>query len=230
MHRNLSRALAVAACAAALPAWVQAQEAATISGRVTGEQGQPLIAASVFIPTLNLGTTTRQDGTYSFTVSGARVSGQTVSLTARLVGYRAQTVQIALRPGTITQDFTLASAPTQLSTVVVTGAGTTTTRERLGAAVSTVDSSALRRANEPGNVVSALAGKAPNVEIRTQSGEPGSSAAIRIRGASSVLGTNEPLFVVDNQPIDNSTISVNGGNQSTVAQNRAADNNPNDIE
>jgi TonB-linked SusC/RagA family outer membrane protein len=233
MHRHLSRALAATCAGAAvlaLPARVQAQEAATVTGRVTGENGNPLVAASVFIPSLNLGTTTRQDGTYSFTVPAARANGQSVGLSARLVGYRAQTVQIALRGGTVTQDFTLTTAPAQLSTVVVTGAGTTTTRERLGAAVSTVDSSLLRRANEPQNVVAALAGKAPNVEIRTQSGEPGSSASIRVRGASSVLGTNQPLFVVDNQPIDNTAISTGGGNQSTVTQNRASDINPNDIE
>jgi TonB-linked SusC/RagA family outer membrane protein len=235
MHRFLSRALAAATCAAALPALVQAQEAATITGRVTGENGNPLVAASVFIPTLNLGTTTRQDGTYSFTVPAARANGQSVGLTARLVGYRATTVQVTLRGGTITQDFALATAPAQLSTVVVTGAGTTTTRERLGAAVSTVDSTLIRRANAPENIVSALSGKAPNVEIRTQSGEPGSSASIRIRGASSILGTNQPLFVVDNQPIDNSTSATNqevfeGAGGGTVSQNRAADINPNDIE
>ena len=45
-----------------------------------------------------------------------------------------------------------------------------------------------------------------------------------------MTGTNQPLFVVDNQPIDNSTISTNGGDGSTVTQNRAADINPNDVE
>ena len=230
MHRTLCRALVGASGLLAAPAWVHAQEAATVTGRVTGDAGQPLVAASVFIPSLNVGTTTRADGSYSFTVAPGRVNGQTVTLAARVVGYRQGTAQITLRPGTITQDFTLATAPAQLSAVVVTGAGTTTTRERLGAAVSSVDSSLIRRANEPQNVVAALTAKAPNVEIRTQSGEPGSSASIRIRGASSVLGTNQPLFVVDNQPIDNQAISTSGGNQSTVTQNRAADINPNDIE
>lgn len=92
MTRTLGRVLAAATCAGAaalaLPARVPAQETATIAGRVTGDDGQPLAAASVFIATLNLGTTTRQDSAYSFTVPAPRVSGQTVGLTARLVGYR----------------------------------------------------------------------------------------------------------------------------------------------
>ncbi|HEX6632209.1 MAG TPA: SusC/RagA family TonB-linked outer membrane protein, partial [Gemmatimonadaceae bacterium] len=166
---------------------------------------------------------------YTFTVPAARVSGQTVTVTARLVGYLPASAQITLRGGAITQDFTLSANPLRLGEVVVTGAGTQTTRERLGNVINTVDSTLLERASEPQNVVSALTAKAPNVEIRTQSGEPGASASIKIRGASSVVGTNQPLFVVDGQPIDNSTVSVNGGDQSTVTQNRAADINPNDI-
>ncbi|AHG90187.1 TonB-dependent outer membrane protein, SusC/RagA [Gemmatirosa kalamazoonensis] len=232
MHRQWSRVLALAGAVAACPAVVRAQTAATIAGRVTGEAGQPLVAASVFIPSLNYGTTTRTDGTYSFTVPANRVSGQTVAITARVVGYRAETVQITLRGGTITQNFTLATAPAQLSAVVVTGAGTVTTRERLGNVINSIDTTAIQRASAPQNVVAALAGKAPNVVVREQSGEPGSSASIKIRGVATVTGgaSSQPLFVVDGQPIDNSTVSTNGGDQSTVTQNRAADINPNDIE
>ena len=230
MHRQWSRVFAIASVGTAVPAVLQAQTAATISGRVTGEAGQPLVAASVFIPSLNYGTTTRTDGTYSFTVPANRATGQSVTLTSRAVGYRAQTVQITLTGGAITQNFTLVTAPAQLSAVVVTGAGTVSTRERLGNVINSVDSSTIQRATQPQNVVSALAGTAPNVNIRTSSGEPGASAFIQIRGASSVLGTNQPLFVVDGQPIDNTTVSTNGGDGSTVSQNRAADINPNDVE
>lgn len=236
MRRSLCRALVAAALAIASPAWVPAQQAATITGRVTADDGRPLAAASVFIPTMNLGVTTNATGNYTFTVPAPRVTGQTVGLTARLVGFRAQTVQVVLRPGTITQDFTLVSAPATLSAVVVTGAGTVSTRERLGNVINSVDSSVLRRANQPQNVVSALSGTAPNVIVNTSSGEPGASASIKIRGATSVTGTNQPLFVVDGQPIDNTTISTQQGpsdfpgSGGTVSQNRAADINPSDVE
>jgi TonB-linked SusC/RagA family outer membrane protein len=231
MHPTLSRALAGAVVPLALPAWVQAQEAATITGRVTSS-GQPVAAASVFIPSLNVGTTTRPDGSYSFTVPAARVSGQTVTLSVRRVGFRTQSAPITLRGGTITQDFTLADAPTTLSAVVVTGAGLTTTAERLGAVRTAVDTQAITRSNEP-NVVQALAAKAPGIVVNQQAGDPGASSKIVIRGLNTIQGTGQPLFVVDGTPINNQTISTSGGDNTggaTVTPNRAYDINPDDIE
>lgn len=229
MGRLVRSVLAVVCAVGLLPAWVGAQEGTTISGRVTSEAGAPLASVSVFIEGLNVGTLTRDDGRYSFVVPAARVSGQTVTLTARLIGFRAHSVQLVLRPGALTQDFTLEANPLRLGEVVVTGAGTQTTREKLGNVINTVDSSLIRRANET-NVVSALAGKAPNVEVRTQSGEPGASAYIRIRGPKTIQGTSQPLFVVDGMPIDNTTDATSGNTGSTAVANRASDLNPDDIE
>jgi hypothetical protein len=123
MSHSLSRVIAAACLGVAVPAVVQAQQAATVTGRVTNAAGQGLPAVSVFIPTLNFGTTTRADGSFSFTVPAARATGQTVTLTARQVGYRAQSVTVTLTGGTITQNFTLEAAPTTLAQVVVTGRG-----------------------------------------------------------------------------------------------------------
>jgi TonB-linked SusC/RagA family outer membrane protein len=218
----------------ALPGALSAQEAATITGRVTNETGAPIGAAAVSISALGLGSMTREDGIYSFVVPANRISGQAVTILARRVGYTPSTATITLRGGAISQNFTLAQSPLRLSEVVVTGAGTSQVRERLGNVVNSVDSSMIRRAAEPQNIVAALAGKAPNVDVRVQSGEPGASASIKIRGATSILTTNQPLFVVDNQPIDNTTMSNEittfPGSSGTVQQNRAADINPNDIE
>ncbi|MFN2563806.1 MAG: SusC/RagA family TonB-linked outer membrane protein [Gemmatimonadaceae bacterium] len=233
MSSPVSRLLAVFTFAL-LPTALAAQEATSVSGRVTNETGAPLAAAAVSISGMGLGSMTREDGTYSFVVPANRVSGQTVTLLARRVGYTPSSAQVTLRGGAITQDFTLSQSPLRLQEVVVTGAGTSQTRERLGNVINSVDSAMIRRSAEPQNVVAALAAKAPNVEVRTQSGEPGSSAYIKIRGATSIVGTNQPLFVVDNQPIDNTTISNEittfPGSSGTVQQNRAADINPNDIE
>jgi TonB-linked SusC/RagA family outer membrane protein len=212
-----------------LPAVAVTQDA-RVTGRVVSDGALPVVGASVGIPALGVGGTTNSDGRYSFVVPAARVQGQTVALIVRHIGYLPQTRQIVLRPGDVTEDFTLHPGVTQLSQVVITGEGTSTTREHLTTTVNSVDTAALQRANNPQNVVSALAGMAPNVEIRTQSGEPGSSASIKIRGNASLTGTNQPLFVVDGQPVDNTTLSTNGGDQSTVTQNRVADINPVDIE
>jgi TonB-linked SusC/RagA family outer membrane protein len=208
-----------------------AQAPATISGTVTNDAGVPLPSVNVLLPGLNYGTQTDEAGRYSFTVPASAANGQTANLTARVIGYSAKTVPVTLSQGqNISQNFALTANPLRLGDVLVTGAGTTSTRERLGSVINSVDSSLIRRASNPQNIVSALAATAPNVEVRTQSGDPGSSASIKIRGNASLTGTNQPLFVVDGQPIDNQTISTNGGNQSTVTQNRAADINPNDIE
>jgi TonB-linked SusC/RagA family outer membrane protein len=222
------RALASAALLAA-PASLVAQ-AATVTGHVASEGGAPLAGVTVSIPGLGVGSATREDGQYTFTVPATRVAGQSVTLNARRVGYTPQTVTVVLNAGTITHDFVLVAAVHELEQVIVTGAGTSQVRERVGSVINTVDSTALTRATQPQNVISSLAATAPNVRVNTQSGEPGASAFVIIRGATSVTGTNQPLIVVDNQPIDNTTLSTNGGDGSTVTQNRAADINPNDVE
>ena len=226
----LKRILSVIGASAMVASVVAAQSGTTVSGRVTNEAGAPIAGANVFIPSLNVGAQTADNGRYSFVVVGNRAAGQTVALTARVIGFTAKSVQITLISGRdITENFTLASNPLRLGEVVVTGAGTSTTREKLGVTINTVDSASIRRAASPQNVVSSLAGKAPGVEVRTQSGEPGASASIKIRGGASLSGTNQPLFVVDGVPIDNSTSSTSGGDGSTVSANRAADINPSDI-
>ncbi|GJG88135.1 SusC/RagA family TonB-linked outer membrane protein [Gemmatimonadetes bacterium T265] len=233
MNKQFSRALAMAAVGIATPAVVRAQTAATVTGRVTtSDGGQPIIAASVFIATLNVGATTREDGTYTLVVPAARVNGQAVSLSVRRVGYRNTTAQITLRGGTIRQDFSLTGNALQLGAVVVTGAGTLSTTERLGTARTTVDSNLIVRSNEV-NLSNALGGKAPGVFVQSSSGEPGASTQIRLRGITSLQGSDgQPLIVVDGSPIDNSTNFEGGApaNSGAVASNRLADINPNDIE
>lgn len=228
--KTLVRSVTGVVCAIVLlPAFSAAQQGATISGRVTSEAGTPLPSVSVFVEGMNLGTLTREDGAYSFVVPGARATGQQATVTARLIGYKSASAQVTLSPGTITQNFTLEANPLRLGEVVVTGAGTATTREKLGNVINTVDSSLIRKSNEP-NVVNAIAGKAPNVDITSQSGEPGASAYIRIRGIRSLSGNAQPLFIVDGIPIDNSTVATGSPGGSTVAANRASDLDPNDIE
>ncbi len=229
MSRFVSQLILGVFALATLTVPALAQDAATVQGRVTTQAGAPLAGANVFIQALNLGTVTREDGSYVLPVPAARVNGQSVSLGARRLGYSPQTVQITLRGGAITQDFSLGVSALRLDEVVVTGAGTESTRERLGNVINSVSADQIARAAEP-NVVQALAGKAPNVIVNQQSGEPGASSYIRIRGAKSIQGTGQPLFVVDGVPIDNSSFATGPSTGSTVAPNRASDINPADIE
>ncbi|MEP6491762.1 MAG: SusC/RagA family TonB-linked outer membrane protein [bacterium] len=221
--------LRTALLAVAAPIVLAAQQTTTITGHVRGEAGNPLPGASISIIDLGLGGLVRDNGEYSFTVPANRVRTPAVTLTVRIIGYRAQTAQVTLNGGTLTQDFTLVANPLQLGEVVITGAGTNTTREKLGTVINTVDSAVIAHSNEP-NIVNALAAKAPNVQIVSSSGAPGASSYIRIRGIKSLSGNAQPLFVVDGIPIDNST-SINGSNLSGAnTPNRASDIDPNDVE
>lgn len=241
MHkvRSWLRTVGVTVLALTLVAGVSfgQSEDVTLTGRVTNENGVPLAGVNVLLEGMGIGTQTDNEGRYTFSVGASRALGQEATLVARLIGYTSKSVQVTLTKGqTITENFALSLNPLRLGEIIITGAGTETTRERLANVINTVDSSLIKKAVEPQNIVSALAGKAPNVDIRTQSGDPGSSSSIKIRGNPSLTGTNQPLFVVDGQPIDNSTTSTDQspssypGSSGIVSQNRAADINPNDIE
>jgi len=119
----------------------------------------------------------------------------------------------------VTHDFVLAANPLQLGEVVVTGAGTTSEAGKLGNVRNNVGADLIERASET-NMVQALAGKAPNVTVVQQSGDPGAGSFINIRGISTLLGNNQPLFVIDGVPADNSTFSTSNFNARTTAAAR----------
>lgn len=229
MRPAVKLVLALALTAGITPAALIAQQSGTtIIGQVTTGNGVPLPAAAVVVQGMGLGAATHDNGQYTIVVAASRSLGQQVTITARLIGYAPKSVQITLKPGTITQNFNLASNPLRLGEVVVTGAGTSTTREKLGNVINSVDSTAISKSNES-NLVNALSAKAPGVTIVSESGVPGSSAYIRIRGIKSLSGDGQPLFVVDGVPIDNTT-NVNGSSLTGAnTPNRASDINPNDI-
>jgi TonB-linked SusC/RagA family outer membrane protein len=238
MRNSLCLLVLLLTSAALAPQGVAAQEPITLSGRVTTETGTPLGYAEVVIASLGLGAVTRDDGRYAIVIPGARATaGQTITVTARRLGYKAASAQLTLAPGVVEHDFSLVLNPLQLGEIVATGAGTATEAEKLGNVRNAVSADAIQRSNEA-NVVAALAGKAPNVEVSSSGGEPGASAYIRIRGARTLSGNSQPLFVVDGVPIDNSSTStgswdavdISGSADGTTQMNRAIDINPNDIE
>ncbi len=231
-HQLVSQPVGWALLTAALalfPMRAAAQEPVSISGKVTTASGEALRDVNVAIFELGLGVWTGADGVYHLNVPGGRAQGQQVKLTARLIGFRAQSSPITLTAGaTLEQNFQLVADPLRLDEIVVTGAGTEQAREKLGTAVATVDAATLQRANET-NVVQALAGKIPNVVTNQGSGDAGASTAIQIRGPKSFINTSQPTIIVDGVPISNNTRgqAVLSG---IPSPNRAADINPEDIE
>ncbi|HYT69857.1 MAG TPA: SusC/RagA family TonB-linked outer membrane protein [Gemmatimonadales bacterium] len=227
-----------------LPIVLQAQQPVTITGTVTTESGSPVGAVEISIPTMGVGALSRDDGRYAMVVPGARAFGQSVTLTARRLGYKSVSTQITLAGGAVSHDFALLPNPLQLGEVVVTGAGTVTETQKLGNVRNSVSPDLIAKAGEI-NAVQALAGKAPNVTVVQQSGDPGAGSFINIRGVNSILGPNQPLMVIDGVPMDNSAFSTSnfnriddlgtgfggfGQTEGTVVSNRGVDLNPNDIE
>jgi TonB-linked SusC/RagA family outer membrane protein len=213
---------------------VAAQGGATIAGRVTSQEGEPLAQASVVIERLGVGAITRSDGRYTIALPAARLTGDTVTLTARLIGYKPQSVRIVLAEGSEERNFALAANPLQLGEIVVTGSGMVSEVEKLGTVRSYIDSTAIVHSGEQ-NIANALAAKAPGVVVTSSSGDPGASSFVQIRGLTTISAADgQPLIVVDGVPVDNS-ISYNNPvsgalNSSSAPPNRAIDLNPDDIE
>ena len=210
------------------PLSASAQEPTTLTGRVTGSTGAPLASASVYIESMNIGVLANTQGRYLIIVPASRVTGQTVTLRASLIGRAAQDREVTLTPGTQEIDFVLADDPLRLEEIIVTGAGLNTQRSKLGVTINSVKADEIGLSQEV-NLISALAGKAPNVEVTSSSGDPGAGVYVRIRGANSLIGSNQPLFVVDGVPIDNTSDTIESSTAGTIVTNRAMDLNPNDI-
>jgi TonB-linked SusC/RagA family outer membrane protein len=188
-----------------VPAMASAQQAATVSGRVTNEAAAPVPGASVSFPALGVGSYTSNDGRYTFTVPANRVTGQSVSLVARRIGYTPVTASVTLTGTSVTHDFRLATATTQLEGVVVTALGLEREKRSLGIAAQSVQGNDLNKTQAP-NIVNALSGKVAGVKV-VGSTNFGGSARIVIRGENSIGGNNQPIWVVDGIAVDNSTFT-----------------------
>ena len=192
---SLSRGIAAAGAALILYAGSAAAQA-VITGQVANEEGRPVGGASVTIANTNLGTATGEDGSYRLNVSAAEARGQQAVVLARRIGYRPARATIVLAAGTHTQNFRLEADPLRLEEVVVTGVGAATERNKLTFAVGTVDEERLQAV--PGrSAIEAIQGKVPAARLVPTSSQPGGEVAIRLRGATSIGGRQDPIIIVD---------------------------------
>ena len=203
---------------------VSAQQAVTVSGTVVDSEGQTLPGVSVSVKGTSVGTITNAEGKYSL----SDVSEDAV-LVFSFIGLLTQ--EIAVGNQTII-NVTMESDVYGLEEIVVIGYGTISKSDLTGA-VSSLKSDDLN----PGANVSVdqmMLGRAAGVQITQSSSEPGGGLSIRIRGASSINASNEPLYVIDGFPIDNSPNMSSGGAASLAAnlspRNPLNSLNPNDIE
>jgi TonB-linked SusC/RagA family outer membrane protein len=220
----------IAVAAAAAEGQAQPAQQATVTGQVTvSGTGQPLGAVQVFIPSLNVGTQTRDDGRFSFAVP-ARAVGTTVTVTARRLGYRSVSQTVALRAGAVDVNFTVEAAPTQLTGVVVSALSVQREKATIGTSQQQVSGAELIKTRDP-NVVNSLSGKVSGVQINA-GGAIGGSSRIVIRGNNSINGNNQPLFIVDGTPVSNANVTNStqaAGNGGIDYGNAIRDLNPDDI-
>jgi TonB-linked SusC/RagA family outer membrane protein len=191
----------------------------TISGTVVDETNMPLPGATVLIKGTTTGASTDFDGKYSISANTGDV------LTFSYVGYSEKTATV----GSSNKIDIALDLDNSLEQVVVTAFGIKKSEKALGYAVTNVKGDDLAQAKES-NLVNALAGKAAGVQITSSSGAAGASSRIVLRGASSITGNNQPLFVIDGIPLDNGANSTANSSGGFDLPNGAADINPDDIE
>ncbi|MBC7508665.1 MAG: TonB-dependent receptor [Ferruginibacter sp.] len=186
-----------------------------VTGKVTdAKNGAPIVGATIKAKGYNNSTTTDADGSFKLAVDG-----KAVVMEVSYVGYNSQNTTIG--NGNIVVK--LEEADRSLSEVVVVGFGTKLKRELTGS-VAKVGAKELN--NTPASSFeSAIQGRAAGVLVSQQNGKLGQGINIRIRGSASVTAGNEPLYVIDGIPLQNTDLSSNG-----ATTNSLSDINTNDIE
>lgn len=198
-----------------------------IRGTVTSsDDGLPIPGVSVVVKGTTIGTVTDIDGNFQLTAP----ENETLKFT--FVGMKAK--EVLITDATV-YNTVLETESIGVDEVVVTAMGIRRDKKALGYSVSEFG------ADDFGNVgnddaTKALQGKVAGVSISAGSGAPGASTRVIVRGLSSITGSNQPLYVVDGVPINNSYSSGNATENSMNVNakvdfgNSASDINPADIE
>tara|TARA_R110002050_G_scaffold204522_4_gene340154 strand:- start:68368 stop:71487 length:3120 start_codon:yes stop_codon:yes gene_type:complete len=200
------------------------QAQTTVTGTVTDSNGgTPLPGANVVVKGTSNGVSSDFDGNYSI-----NVSDPSAILVFTFIGYTPKEIAVN---GQTSVNVSLAEDASKLDEVVVTALGISRERKSLGYAVSTIEGSSVSLAKET-NVVSSLAGKVAGVVVSKSTSGAGGGTRIVIRGNGSLNGNNQPLYVVDGVPIDNSGISNAGAGEYSVTDlgTGISDINADDIE
>jgi TonB-dependent starch-binding outer membrane protein SusC len=170
----------------------------TVTGRVTDDQGRGLLGITVTVKGTTTATQTDNNG--SFTIAAP----ENGTLVFSSVGYAAREVAIGARSSV---DVTMQTQNASLQEVVVIGYGTARRKDVTGA-VSSVTAKDFNKGVQT-SPEQLIQGKVAGVQVLSNSGAPGGGITVRIRGASSIRGENQPLYVVDGVPLNNTSVRPN---------------------
>ena len=201
---------------------VAAQNPATPAIRVTGvveDSEGPAVGASVREKDTNNGVSTDMDGKFSLMVKPNAI------LVINYVGYKVKEVKATTEPMTIT----LEENSQVLSEVVVTALGIKRDRKALGYGLEEVKGNSLDKAKET-NVINSMAGRVAGLVVSQTAGGPSGSSRVILRGSTEMTGNNQPLYVVDGVPLDNTNFGSAGTNGGYDLGDGISSINPDDIE
>ena len=193
-----------------------------VTGRVVDSAGEPLIGATIMVEGSKDGVVTDIDGNY--TINAAPKAKLVISY----VGYTAQTILVGDKT---TIDVTLKEVANTMNEVVVTALGIKRAEKALSYNVQSVGSNELTR-NKDANFVNSLNGKVAGVSISKSASGVGGATRVIMRGAKSIEGDNNVLYVIDGIPIFNFSGGRDSGimGEGRVSSEGIADLNPEDIE
>ena len=204
---------------------------AILTGSVNATRtGEPLVGATVQIEGSRFGAVTNAAGVYRI----PNVPAGSYTLSARLIGYGRATQPITVPDtGTVRTNFTLERTATTLDVMVVTGTPLEQTKRQLGNAIGKVDVTEVTKVAPPPNVQQLL-NNVPGVRVASAGGDVGSGGNTRIRGASSMTLSSEPLIYIDGVRVNNAAADNGGfpgvGVDSRYPPSRINDINPDEIE
>ncbi|CAN5921945.1 TonB-dependent receptor [soil metagenome] len=168
--------------------------AVEVSGKVQDAKGEALPGVSIALKGTSFGTITDGQGNYALSVPEA-----TGTLVFSYVGYALQEIAIS---GRTNIDVTLHPLAQSLSEVVVSALGIEKSARSITYATQNVSGEEITRVREA-NFLNSMAGKAAGVVITKGGGGPGSSSRVLLRGNKSIMGNNQPLYVIDGVPMNN---------------------------
>mgnify|MGYP000861902399 CR=1 FL=1 len=210
---NAKKTLGLLFLFAMFPLWILAQNI-TVKGTVS-DDGGPVIGATVKMKGATTGSVTDLDGKYTISVK----PGSTLQVS--YLGYQTQEVKIGNRT---TINVVLKTDEEMLNEVVVVGYGQMKRADVTGSVVS-INEKAVER-SVPTSIDQVLQGRAAGVQIQANSGTPGASTSIHIRGINSLNATNQPIFVIDGVVVDAAGVDTN---DPLSSNNPLASINPSDI-
>jgi TonB-dependent starch-binding outer membrane protein SusC len=183
-------------------------EGGVITGQVSDKDlQQPVGEAVVSVVGANIRARTTADGHFRL----AGVPAGPVELRAVRLGYQTATVSVVVAAGTPAHvNFTLARVAAQLNAQLVTATQETESRRETGANVAVVQADSIPQSTIT-DFSDMLTGRVAGVVVEKSSGETGTGSTIRIRGASSLYLTNEPIYIVDGVRLDNNSYTTNLG-------------------